>query len=514
MTRWLLVPTASLSLLALAPAGPLCAEDAKPGDLVAWTRDLPKAYEQAKKEGKPMMIAINSETVDGGRVERAGKELREHTYRDVRVVTKSREFVCVFLTPDGSSDDYGELRLRYGIEGLIVSPQHIFAHADGSLIGDRYEYWPHGSGEKSVKALLDMMTKALDQDRASKNLPPVQVPPSIPDAPAPPKPADPAAPPAQDPGAPPGAQERAQWIADLLAMVRGQDDAIRRAAIEKLVAGDQDHDCLRALIALLPPLAEAKNLAAQVDVVRALGRPGLMEAAPALHELLGHKDLVLRANVAVSLEYVGCRDSIEPLTKQAKVEEIESIANHLYRALGRCAAGDAKVRVLLDKKIGGSKSEFASLGPIIGMAYFTKDEKAARAIEDHLQKMGPPGGGRGRGWNGTLRRALLAWCLAEIADPKSGDFMRKKMLPQLENQNAFWTPAVITYYDAVADVCEGKADAMDAVETGILRTIEFVGGSSLSDDARKGRADVGFTPKAEWSAGGGQGGQGGNPRNP
>ena len=50
-------------------------------------------------------------TVDGRRrQEPAAKGLREVIYKDVRVVTKSRQFVCAFLTPEGSSHDYGELR--------------------------------------------------------------------------------------------------------------------------------------------------------------------------------------------------------------------------------------------------------------------------------------------------------------------------------------------------------------------------------------------------------------------
>src|SRR5262245_29022618 len=83
-------------LLALA-LGPTVsrAEDlaAKPGDSITWVKTLKPAFEQAEKEQKPLMICINSERVDGGRVESAAKELRENTYRDPRVVTRSRQFV-------------------------------------------------------------------------------------------------------------------------------------------------------------------------------------------------------------------------------------------------------------------------------------------------------------------------------------------------------------------------------------------------------------------------------------
>src|SRR5262245_10040315 len=121
-----LVRLAAAAVLALGlGAAPARADEippAKPGDSITWVKSLKPAFEQAEKEQKPLMICINSEFVDGGRREEAGKELRENTYRDPRVVTRSREFVCAFLTSGGSSEDFGELRARYKIDGLVVSP--------------------------------------------------------------------------------------------------------------------------------------------------------------------------------------------------------------------------------------------------------------------------------------------------------------------------------------------------------------------------------------------------------
>ena len=47
-----------------------------------------------------------------------------------------------------------------GIEGDIVSPQHIFVHPSGDKILLRREYWSHGKGEEAVTALLAMMAGA------------------------------------------------------------------------------------------------------------------------------------------------------------------------------------------------------------------------------------------------------------------------------------------------------------------------------------------------------------------
>ena len=49
--------------------------------------------------------------------------------------------MCALVKPDGTSADYAEIRQRFGIEGLIVSPQHLFAAPDGTKL-DRHEYWP------------------------------------------------------------------------------------------------------------------------------------------------------------------------------------------------------------------------------------------------------------------------------------------------------------------------------------------------------------------------------------
>ena len=161
MTKRLLAVLLACCFLAV-PAAPTAAEEGEvqPGDLVFWQTDLQKAFARAKEKQQILMICINSKYVDGrNREEPAAKGLREIVYKDVRIVKKSREFVCAFLTSGGNSADYGELR-ALGIEGLIVSPQHIFVHPDGDKILERLEYWSHGKGDAAVKALLGLMNNA------------------------------------------------------------------------------------------------------------------------------------------------------------------------------------------------------------------------------------------------------------------------------------------------------------------------------------------------------------------
>jgi hypothetical protein len=510
-----LLPLVLASLAVLPVAARAAEEPAKPGDTITWVKTLPPAFEQAEKEKKPLMICINSERVDGGRREPAAKELRDVTYRDPRVVTKSRLFVCAFLTSEGSSDDFGELRARFKMEGLIVSPQHIFVKADGQTILKREEYWPYGTGDQSVTALLKMMDQALASDKAAA-LPANPAP--APGGPAP-APGAPGAPPA--PGAapapvapPPGnADEQAKWLAEMCKTIVDGPAENRREALRRLLTDDKDGTFLKAILAQIPALVTAKDLPAQLDVVRALGRPGLKDAVPAVSEYLDHKDEELRGNAAVTLEYIGAPEAVDELKKRLGHEKSELVECHVLRGIGRCGAGDSKVRALLDRQVTSGRSEALSCAAIIGLAYFEKDKDAARALEQHLDKAGIPGGGGrgGRGGGNQIKRAVLAWALAEVGDPKSAEFMRKEMLPKLDNNQAFWVPLVRTYWVAVAEVCEGDAGKKGAVDEGVRATISYAGGNPLMDDARKNRDGGGFTPKGDWDVQGRGGAPGGNP---
>jgi hypothetical protein len=493
-----------------APADPPAA---KPGDRIDFLHDVGTAFRRAQEQHKPVMICINAKRVDNrAREERAAKALREKIYLDPRVVAKSRRFVCVFLTSEGSSSDYGELRARFGIEGIIFSPQHIFArpdHKTGERPLLRKEGWSYGAGDAAVKALLGMMDQALEAFGTKRVPAPEETPPAGGSDAAPAAPQDGSA-----------AKERAAWIAQLLAIVRESGSLKRQEALRSLVANDRNGDCIQPLVALLGELKEDKEkVGAVTDIVRSLGIPGLEGAAAAMADLLRSRDDTLRANVAVSLEYIGSKESVGELLKRAPRERSEVIANHMYRALGRCGAGESKVRNLLARKARSAKSELAAYGPIVGLAYFEKDAKAARDVEKLLGSMGPPSFGRrgGRGAN-TMKRSLLAWTLSQIRDPKSAAFVRQELLKPLEHVQSRWLKPVVDFYEAVARTCEGDKDAAGAVDTGVRRALEFSGGTGqIRDAARRERDTSRFEPKADWDLqartwgrGRGGGGNGGN----
>lgn len=464
----------------LAVVAPCRAEDAKPppaaeplSEEIVWLEGVPRAFEQAKKEGKPLFLAINAAFVDGGKAEPAGRELRDNTYKAKEVVAKARAFVCAMLKPDGTSADYAELRTRFGMDGLVVSPQHIFVHVDGTLI-DRHEYWPHAHGQPSVDALLKLMDAALAAHRLKTG----------------------AGASAAAPDAAAGVDQRAAWIRELVAKLRdpGLEAAAREAAGKELIKGDQKGDCLDPVCAFLLEPKKEKDVELHVALVRALGKPGLEFAVPTLCQLLDDRNDEMRSNVAVSLEYVGSPRAIEPLVKRIGKEKDEYTYNNCCRALGRCGAKQDGARKLLLREATTAKSDKLSAGPSIGLAYFERDAEAARGVEKIVEK--------GSSWQ---KRTFLLYALSEIRDPKSADFVREKVLKHEKNALA------LGYLNAVVAVLSGQDETGNApgtVEGGVGFAIGSVGG--VGGSARIGRDQSEFKPKGEFQ-GRGPGGRGGPP---
>ncbi|MHC4960401.1 MAG: HEAT repeat domain-containing protein [Planctomycetota bacterium] len=456
-------------------------------DKIDWSKDLATALVDAKAAGKIAMVCVNAKYVDGKKTEEpAAKGLREVVYKDARVVAKSREFIVAFLTP--ATSDGNKIIRTLGVEGRIVSPQHIFIHPEGDRIVFRKEYWSHGKGEKAVEALLALMDKAQKELAGAGAAQPVGG------------------------GEAPTGPERLPWIQEQVGKVSAGTGPERVQAIDLLVRNDKDGDCSMPLIQLLDQ--QKGNTELVVDVVRGLGRDKLVAAAAPIAALLTHKDERVRGNAAVSLEYIGdsTKETVAALQRAAGREKDVAIANHMYRALGRCGVGNAKVRSTLVKKCGSSKSEFASYGPTIALAYFVEDKKAARGVEKVLKRIGVPGGKRGGGTN-TVKRGVLCWTLASIGDPKSGKFMREELIAKLENVKAFWVDGLRSFYESTALMCEGQGHMPD-IEGGVRGFVAFTKGAalerygaesrSLMDKYRKGRVSEEFRPKGDSLLGDGE----------
>ena len=484
---------ALMVLCAFGSAAPLGSAQGS-SNAIRWSKDLQTAFAEAKKEQKILMICVNAKYVDGKQTEeRANKGLREVVYKDQRVIAASSRFVCALITPASGSSEFGELRLL-GIEGALVAPQHIFVHPDGGRILLRKEYWSHGKGDKAVKALLELMNRAHEKlDGAGAEAPPADD-----DAPA--------------EGAPESGPEREAWIAARVAEVVAGPKGKREPVVATLARSDKGGDCVTPLIALFAE--HKKNLELVVALIRGLGRDQLHDASEAIVPFLTHKNEAVRGNAAVSLEYIGTRDPkiVAALLRAAGKEKDESIANHMYRAAGRCGIEDSKARTTLLKRCGSSKTEFASYGPAVGLAYMEGNAKAARGVEKIIKKIGIPGGRRGGGQN-TVKRGVFCWTLAEIGDPKSAKFVQDQLVKKLENVQAFWVGPLKSFYRNVAKACDGDANAKGQIPGGVRGFVMFARNAdpdrydrearSMMDQYRKGRDDSGFTPKGDYLLGSG-----------
>lgn len=312
-------------------------------------------------------------------------------------------------------------------------------------------------------------------------------------------------PPAKAEPAPEAGEARAAWIAERVALVAGAG-ATSEQALAQLLAADRGGDCTGPVIGLLSDRTRFAGVL--VLVVRALGRDGLGAAALPIAGLLDHKDPSVVANAAVSLEYIGAGDKkvLAALRRLAETSADETIANHAWRALGRCGRGDAGVRSLLLDKAATGKSEFATYGPCIGLAYFEQQEPAMRGVEKLLKTLGVPGSRRGGGTN-TVKRGLVSWTLAQIGDRKSATFVREELVEGLKNVKAFWVEGLATFWATVAEVCDGSKARIVEVEAGVRLIVQFAKAGDLArygaevrtldDAARKGRASSGFRPKGD-----------------
>ena len=303
-------------------------------------------------------------------------------------------------------------------------------------------------------------------------------------------------------------EARAEWIQDRLTDVREGKQSKRRAALKMLVAQDQDGDTTSRLVALLSDGGLRGE--ALVDLVRALGIDSLVAAIPPLVALLASDDASVRGNVAVSLEYIGGHEAVEPLKKRLGRESIGSVRNHLCRALARCGAGQKPVRAALLKQLRRARADQDLVGPLAGLAYFERDAQVARKLEKLLAKSVVPKGTDGA-ISARRRAKLMGWTLAHVKDAKTPKFLRDKVLPRLKSSSSISIVGIggteAQFYEAVARYIDGDPSAKDTVDSAIgsgNNTGMVIGGRSLGsvsgigirmmDDMRKGRDMQDFVP--------------------
>jgi HEAT repeat protein len=379
--------------------------------------------------------------------------LREQVYADPRVAGKTKAFVCVLLRDPIPDEDGAELRSRYGIDGLIVSPQHLLLHSDGTLIL-RKEYWEPGDLESSVPVLVGMLARATKAHEVRQTLPAL----------------------GED------AASRTAWLTAAQGLIRaGPDVELRRAAVREVAGVDKEGDALAALHALLLEAKDVKKEDAPVyaEILLRLGRSPRDAVVPGLCAFLEAKDPALRSHAAVSLEYVGSPQAVEGLDKRLAKEKDESVRSNLLRALGRCGAKDANVRKTLLRDA-AAKSDRVAAGAVLGLSYAEGDAEAARGLEK-LLKTSTPG----------LRRTALLWALVEIGDPKSGDAVRSALAEaQASAPDYYLVQAAAACFDGRREAKKGELD----------QGLGWMLNEKAGDPVRAVRRSPDFLPKGDFYA--------------
>lgn len=302
---------------------------------------------------------------------------------------------------------------------------------------------------------------------------------------------------------------RQTWITGTLERIRETDGAARDEAIHALLGEDDDGDTVRRLTDLLRERRHDASL--RVAIVRGLGRDGLAAAIPHLLSALRHPDPIVRGNAAVSLEYVGLGDKgvRTALLRMARREKDVHLANHAWRALGRCGRGDPRVRDRLVEAARKARSPLHTIGPSIGLAYFADDPVAARGLEQVLKRLGVPKApprSRRTGFSRTdaandARRAITSWSLCQVGDSRQARQIRKRLFDRLARVRSDWARPHQSFWDDVARVLEGETDRMEAVVEGVReRLVSYAGigeqglREAIADECRTGRRGGPFRP--------------------
>lgn len=322
-----------LVLLVLLAAGALAEGETQ----IDWTGDWEEAFRLASERKMPVMVCINSK--DG---EPASDRAAKETYKDPEFVALSRKFVMLVVSvhmhwPKDACPRFGqvtceqhmhlyrELSTRYGDQfvapggrGEMISPQHAWFLADGTLLR-RKEY------ELSRAELMERMRKVLEEVAAPAGG------------------ADPAARPG-DADAPLTDSERAE-----LERAVKSDREGRRAALGNLLSTGK-----KAAQEAVLELAAKGDEKLRCDVLRALGKARALNARPFVEDYLKDRVAEVRSFAAVALEDMGQKESAEPLLRRIKTEGDTFARKNMYRALGVCGGGAA------DKE--GAKTLLKGLG--------------------------------------------------------------------------------------------------------------------------------------------------------
>jgi len=113
---------------------------------ITWQKDIPAAFELAKKEHKPVMIFVEGEHC------RWCKKMKHRTLSETSVEEKLRAFVTVKVF----QEDSAAMSMLPAIKGV---PTIFFMNADKTLLDQEAGYYPEEVFLSMIEDVIDMVKK-------------------------------------------------------------------------------------------------------------------------------------------------------------------------------------------------------------------------------------------------------------------------------------------------------------------------------------------------------------------
>lgn len=343
-------PTVRSALLALFALAPLAAQE--PAPRVAWSPSVDAAFEQARKEGKPVMWVV---MMDG---EIACRRMMDNVYTDAAVIARTKEFVvvpCSLGRHNRSGGDESEtetpcgifpgvtcsqhranelvFRERYETRREVISPQHVFTDPTGQILSRK-------DWELNSRTLRDEMDKAMNawkrlQGRSDET-PAAEAPG---DSPAP----------AVAPDAPARISAEETRLLSVLLRAPSQEKKECADAFYQ-VAGSAAYAALADAI-LAKEVKRSEDLA---TIVRAAGKPECSAGAKEFARLLDDKNKVVRHTAVVTLEEMEDPSVVAKLLEIYEQDRTLELRRDILRALGPLGRGNEQALALLLKEVQNS----------------------------------------------------------------------------------------------------------------------------------------------------------------
>jgi len=460
-----------IAVLVLLASASLAGDGTGADRQVAWVADWDRAFAQAKKEDRPVMLCINSK--DG---ESANEKTAKTIYRDPAFVRLSRRFVMVVVSTrtHGTSGrcprfgrvtcqdhlqcwkalraNFAEQFMASAMSGKMISPQHAWFRPDGTLLR-RKEYFLSKADllGRMHKVLAEVRREAEDEEQGSA---------------AGGTDGDASGDGAGGPDGDGPIDVRKQPLTDAekaeLERVRTADREGRRAALANLLATGK----LAAHAALLAFLEESKETGLRCDVLRALGRALVVEAREAIEACLKDRDDLVRSFAAVALEELRLPGSVPALVKRARRERDTQARKNMYRAAGACGgpAADKDAAKALLYALRSDRQNAVKKHAAYALHHF-EGEKASRLVLRRLERAAL------RAHDYGVRGGIV-YTLAIIGDEETTLPVLEKI--REENENNRWTRR---FMDAAIRRLAGEA-------TGFGRTTRFLFREDRDDPAR------------------------------